>query len=192
MAIVVNKKIKLFLPLIIFILLAVFPAVKLISQRQGLAPSFTNSPLIGKPTPEFFLPLTVNKDKLSNNQGYETDSFTYRELKGHYSLINIFASWCVSCLAEHPILTELSEKNIIPIYGIAWKDKKEDLLNWLSRHGNPYNKIGADYEGKVVISFGITGAPETFLIDKDGIVILRIAGPLTQEIVKNEILPRIK
>jgi len=114
-----------------------------------------------------------------------------QELQGKYILINFFASWCTPCLAELPLLEELrKDKNLI-IYGIAWNDKEKNLKNWLNKNGNPYNYIAQDNAGKTAISFGITGVPESFLIDQRGMIILHIKGVLSSESIKKDILPII-
>jgi cytochrome c biogenesis protein CcmG/thiol:disulfide interchange protein DsbE len=113
------------------------------------------------------------------------------DLLGNYGLLNIFGSWCIACKIEHLFLMKLKENNIIPIYGIAWRDTSEKLNNYLKENGNPYNNIGSDSTGKTIIDLGITGAPETFLISPDGRVLFHYAGPITDEIWNKEILPLI-
>ena len=138
-------------------------------------------PILNKPLPEFEL-TDLDNPALA---------FTPQTMHGKYALLNIFGSWCVSCQAEHPVLNQMQRYNL-RIYGINWKDLREDAQLWLQKHGNPYESVGWDPEGKAVIALGVTGAPETFLINPEGIILYRYQGPLTHEIVQNEILPRIQ
>lgn len=108
------------------------------------------------------------------------------------TLVNFFASWCVPCLAEHPLLVGLARSGEVRLVGINYKDKTEDATAWLKRHGNPYARIGADREGRTGIDFGISGVPETFIIDKDGRIAYQHIGPLTAEAIEDKILPLIK
>lgn len=171
-----------FLPLVLFIAFALVVTFKLKDMQAGKVSSFATSKLIGKPAPEFSLPpIDGSGVALSTS-----------DLKGKYTLINIFASWCVACIAEHPVILSLGNEHKIPVYGIDWNDKREDIKNWLKIHGNPYDKIGFDEKGKAIVKFGISGVPETFLVNKEGIIIYNYKGPLTAEIVENEIIKLIK
>lgn len=151
-------------------------AVKLIDSDPK-----QTSALIGQKLPEFNLPAAY-----ADFPGLKNTDIT-----GKYSLLNIFGSWCITCKIEHPFLMKLKENNIIPIYGIAWRDTKEKLNNYLQENGNPYHNIGADKEGKTIIDLGITGAPETFLISPDGKVVYSYAGAINDDIWNNKILPII-
>lgn len=137
------------------------------------------STLINHPLPAFNLTAAYNG----------TPGLKNTDMAGKYSLLNIFGSWCITCKIEHPFLMKLKENNILPIYGIAWRDQAENLAQYLKEQGNPYNNIGADNNGKTIIDLGITGAPETFLISPDGIVLYRHAGPLNDDVWNNKILP---
>ena len=163
-------------PLVIFLLMIIIMLAKLLDSGDKKP-----SPLLGKPLPAFNLPAAYDGDS----------TLLSTDLKGGYSLINIFASWCISCKIEHSFLLELKEKNLLPIYGIAWRDKPENLYKFLQDKGNPYTKIGNDYEGKTIIDLGVTGAPESFLISPDGIIVLAYAGPISQEIWDVEFAPII-
>ena len=164
-------------PLAIFLIFVIIMLAKLLGT--GNEPP---SPLTGKELPEFNLPAIEGAAQggLSNN-----------DLKGHYSLINIFASWCLTCKVEHPFLMKIKEQKILPIYGINWKDDPEKALRMLKKTGNPFEKIGADKKGELIIQLGVTGAPETFLISPEGIVLYRYAGVLTQSVLNNKILPMV-
>ena len=114
-------------------------------------------------------------------------------VKGQVVAINFFASWCVPCRAEHPLLKKLGDEAGIPVLGLAWKDKKDALQAFLGELGNPYARIGTDDNGRIgIVDFGITGVPETFIIDKQGIIRDRIPGPLSDELIATQLLPLIK
>ena len=165
------------LPLIVFAVLLGFLAVGL-----KLDPREVPSPLIDKPAPPFKLPrLDVPEQALSLD-----------DLKGKVWLLNVWASWCVACRVEHPLLVELAGTNSVPIYGLNYKDKRDDALAWLSKHGNPYVASLSDAEGLVGIDFGVYGVPETFVIDKDGRIAYRHVGPLQPQDLTTTILPLVK
>lgn len=164
------------LPLVIFVILVVFLAVGL---RHD--PHEVPSPLINKAAPAFQLP-----------QLHEpTKTFSPEEMKGKVWLLNVWASWCISCREEHPILLELARSGAVPLYGLNYKDKREDAVSWLSELGNPYLLSAADLEGRVGIDYGVYGAPETYLIDRDGVIRFKHIGPLTPEVLQGKILPLV-
>lgn len=171
------KRILLLLPLTAFLILALFLAKGLREHTDTF-----ESKLIGQKLPAFTLPSVYEMQP-----GVQSD-----ELRGEYALVNVFASWCVSCLAEHPHLMKLAEEDTLPIYGINWKDKQDDAVEWLAKHGNPYTDIGADTEGEVAIALGITGAPESFLVNPQGEIVYHFAGVLTPQIIQDEIVARVK
>lgn len=138
------------------------------------------SPLIDKPAPEFALPALRG-----NGSG-----FSSADLAGKVSLVNIFASWCTPCRAEHPVLNALAKADRVPIYGINYKDKPEAADAWLSELGDPYTKIGAD-GGRVGIEWGVYGVPETFVVDRAGRIHYRHVGPLTRTDIERTILPLV-
>ena len=140
------------------------------------------SVMVGKPVPQFLLPpISVRAE------GFQTV-----DLKGKMALVNIFASWCVPCRAEHPLITELARSGQVPIYGINYKDKAPDALAWLKELGDPYTKIGADTDGRVAIDFGSFGIPETYVVDAKGTIVYRVVGPITQAILDQDLLPVIR
>lgn len=166
------------IPVIVFILLGVGLAVSLQQPHQTVQ----SSPLIGKKLPEFSLPsVFAHQPPVTSSQ-----------FSGKMVLVNVFASWCMTCLIEHPMLTKLTKETGLPIIGIAWKDKGEHIRQWLEKHGSPYAAVGADRDGRIAIDLGVTGAPESFLVNAQGIVIYRFAGALTEEIIRDEVMPRIK
>ncbi len=144
-------------------------------------PSVLPSAMIDKPAPEFAL------------EGLGTAPGLARaDAAGQVVLVNFFASWCVPCRVEHPLLMQLSHQLKVPLYGIDYKDKPEDAARFLGELGDPYKRIGADRDGRVGIDFGVYGVPETYVIDKAGRIRLRHVGPLTPEAVRDEIVPLLR
>lgn len=173
------RKPWLIVPLVMFMALLMLFALQL---RRQAATDQSSAPFAPFTLPDFSLaPL------------YGEALFTDETVKaGAPAIINVFASWCVSCRAEHPYLFALKEKHGIPVYGLNWKDAPEAAKAWLEDFGNPYAQAGQDREGTVAVQLGITGAPETFVVDQDGQVIFRYAGPLDERVIKNQILPLMK
>jgi cytochrome c biogenesis protein CcmG/thiol:disulfide interchange protein DsbE len=114
------------------------------------------------------------------------------ELKGQVWLLNVFASWCTPCLEEHPLLLALQDKDVVPIYGLNYKDKPANATGWLNKHGNPYTAIVVDPQGRTGIEYGVYGVPETFVIDKLGVIRYKQIGPLTPEALDEKIIPLIE
>jgi cytochrome c biogenesis protein CcmG/thiol:disulfide interchange protein DsbE len=112
-------------------------------------------------------------------------------MQGKVSLLNIFASWCVACRVEHPVLLRLATERAIPIYGLAWKDKPEELKQWLAELGDPYTLIGDDAQGRTAIDLGVTGAPETFVIDRKGKIRYKHVGPIDDYVWENTLKPLV-
>ena len=144
-------------------------------------PSFVPSPLIGKPVPSFRLARLQHPDQ------FVTDD----DLRGQVSLLNVWATWCVGCRQEHETLNRIAALKDVPIYGLNWKDEVGLASTWLTELGDPYVASGFDGDGKVAIDWGVYGAPETFLVDADGIILYRHISPLTMEIWQTEFVPRI-
>src|SRR5262245_38942911 len=165
---------RFLLPLAVFIVLVVFLWVGL-----SLKPREVPSPLIDKPAPTFAL------SRLDNPQ----QSVTPQDLRGQVWLLNVWASWCVACLDEHPVLVEFSKSGALPIYGLNYKDSPDAARAWLGKHGNPYTVSIVDADGRVGIDYGVYGVPETFLIDKDGVIRFKQIGPVTPEVLRDKILP---
>ncbi len=165
---------KRFLPLAVFLVLVLFLAIGL-----NLNPREVPSPLIGKAAPSFRLPQLQEP----------AQSLALDDLKGKVWLLNVWASWCAACLDEHPLMVEFSKQNVLPIYGLNYKDKREDALKWLDKHGNPYALSIQDADGRVGIDYGVYGVPETYLIDRNGIIRYKRIGPVTPEIIQEKILP---
>lgn len=152
------------MPLIIFAALIALLAVGL-----TLNPRLVPSPLIGKAAPEFDLPLL-----------FDEGSFSNKDLIGHVTLVNVWASWCLACRQEHETVKHLSRSGV-RVIGLNYKDEPDDAKQWLARLGNPYQAIAVDYNGRIAIDWGVYGAPETFLIDKNGIIRHKVIGPLSDK-----------
>ena len=165
------------LPLGIFLLLAVLLAIGL-----NLNPREVPSPLINKPAPHFSLPQLHEPDK----------TFSQKDMAGKVWLLNVWASWCVSCREEHPYLMELSRANVLPIIGLNYKDKPDAAMGWLAQLGDPYDLSVKDLDGRVGIDYGVYGVPETYLIDKKGVIRYKRIGVLTPEIIQTKVLPMAK
>ncbi len=168
---------RFLIPIVLFGILVVVFSIGL-----NLDPSFVPSPLIGKPVPSFSLARLNYPDQLVSDA----------DLRGQVSLLNVWATWCVGCRQEHETLNQIAGLGDVPIYGLNWKDDAEQASAWLARLGDPYVASGFDEDGKVAIDWGVYGAPETFLVDADGIILYRHISPLTMEIWQSEFVPRIK
>jgi cytochrome c biogenesis protein CcmG/thiol:disulfide interchange protein DsbE len=168
---------RFLLPLGLFVVLLGFLAVGL--NRD---PREVPSPLIGKPAPDFLVP----------QLGTPGMTFSPKEMLGKVWLLNVWASWCVSCRQEHPVLVEYSKSHDINVIGLDYKDQRVDGMRWLSQFGNPYKLSAFDADGRVGINYGVYGVPETYLIDKAGTIRYKQIGPITPEVMDNKILPMIK
>lgn len=164
-------------PLAIFLVIATFLALGL-----GLNPREVPSPLVGKRAPDFSLPVLQDPEK----------RFAPTEMRGKVWILNVWASWCAPCLEEHPVLVALGEKKVVPIVGLNYKDKGEDAKTWLKRHGDPFLTTVADLQGRIAIDYGVYGVPETYVIDREGVIRYKRVGPLTPAILENKVLPLIK
>lgn len=171
------KRALFVIPLLLFVALAGYLGYGL-TRDSRIIPST----LIDKPAPEFDLP-----PLLPGGQGLKT-----ADLKGQVSLVNVFASWCVPCRAEHPIWAKVAKDEKLPIYGINWKDKREQARAWIEELGNPYARIGFDPDNEAGIEWGIYGVPETYVIDRDGRVRFKYVGPVFEETLKDTILPLVR
>jgi cytochrome c biogenesis protein CcmG, thiol:disulfide interchange protein DsbE len=165
------------IPLVLFLGLVLFLAIGL--NRD---PREVPSPLINKPAPVFQLAQLKDPSK----------TFSAQEMRGQVWLMNVWASWCVSCRDEHPFLLQYARSGAVPIYGFNLKDKREDALSWLGELGDPYILSVSDLDGRVGIDYGVYGAPETYLIDRDGIIRFKQVGPMTPDIWQKTILPLVK
>ncbi|KAF1687572.1 DsbE family thiol:disulfide interchange protein [Pseudoxanthomonas broegbernensis] len=140
------------------------------------------SVLIGKPAPDFVLPLLHDPSV----------AVSAAQLRGAPYVLNVWGSWCVECREEHPVLTEFAQTKRVRVVGYNWKDEPEDALRWLERYGNPFFVVLADKEGRYALDWGVAGAPETFLVDGSGIVRWKHTGPLTRAVVRERLLPALE
>ena len=168
---------KFLLPLTIFGIMLGFLAVGL-----TLNPREIPSPLVGKAAPVFSLPQLHEQDKM----------FSPDDMKGQVWLLNFWASWCSGCRTEHPVLMDLANSGLVPIYGVDYKDQRGEALAWLDEWGNPYPIVAVDTAGRVGIDYGVYGVPETYVIDKQGLIRYKQIGPLDDETVEKKILPLVK
>ena len=166
------------LPLFAFLALAVLLGIG-VAMNSGKDNSAIDSPLIGKPAPAFALPVLGEPDRVITNADFA----------GAPYLLNVWGSWCPACRDEHPVITALAESGGVRVVGYDYKDEPEDAQRWLQQFGNPYSLVVTDHDGHAAFDWGIYGAPETFLVDADGIVRWKHVGPLTDEIVQDELRP---
>ena len=167
---------RFLLPLGIFVVLVVLLGIGL-----SLNPREVPSPLIGKPAPAFTLPLLHEPGR----------TLSLQDVRGKVWVLNVWASWCVACREEHPVLTEFAKSGAAPVYGLNYKDKQDDAVAWLKRYGDPYQASLVDADGKIGIDYGVYGVPETYVIDKQGVIRYKRIGPVTRDIVKDRIVPLI-
>lgn len=171
-----SSTLRYVLPLAIFVVLVGFLGVGL-----TLNPREVPSPLVGKVAPAFELPQLADPTK----------TFSPAEMRGKVWMLNVWASWCVSCRAEHRTLAELAQSGIVPVYGLNYKDTREEGLEYLRKLGDPYRAIAFDPQGRVGIDYGVYGTPETYVIDKQGVIRYKRIGPLTPEIIKEKVIPLV-
>jgi cytochrome c biogenesis protein CcmG/thiol:disulfide interchange protein DsbE len=164
-------------PILVFLGISVFLAIGLF-----LDPREVPSPLIGKPVPDFKLPPVQGR----------TLGLSTEDLKGEVSLVNVFASWCVACREEHPLLMRLSQQGAVPIHGLNYKDAPKDAADWLDTLGDPYTRTGADINGRVGIDWGVYGVPETFVIDRNGRIAYKHIGPILLSDWEEKIAPLVE
>lgn len=165
---------RFLIPLALFLVLAGFLFVGL-----GLDPREVPSPLVGKPAPAFQAVALARPEVRIKRD----------DLLGKVWLLNVWASWCGACRDEHPVLVEYARRGGLPVYGLNYKDKREDGLAWLKQFGNPYADSMFDPEGRIGIDYGVYGVPETFVIDKAGIIRYKHIGPITPEVLRNKLEP---
>ncbi len=172
------KRLIFILPLAAFLLIETYLLIGL-----GLDPHKLPNMLEGKPVPAFSLP---------GLEGRDDKGFSNTDLIGTVSLVNVFGSWCVACRVEHPYLMQLKKTNAVPVHGIDWREPDRQAgPTWLQRHGDLYTLIGDDPNSRAAIAFGVTGAPETFVVDKQGIIRYKHIGPITDEVWSGTLKPLI-
>jgi cytochrome c biogenesis protein CcmG, thiol:disulfide interchange protein DsbE len=171
------KRLGFLIPLFVLAVLLAFLAAGL-----KLNPREVPSPLIDKPAPGFNL---ARLDDPAQTIGRE-------DMLGKVWMLNVWASWCAACREEHPLLVEFARRKLVPIYGLNYKDKRADGLGWLGQFGNPYDASLFDSDGRVGIDFGVYGVPETFIIDRQGVVRMKHIGPLTPAVIRDQIEPLVR
>jgi cytochrome c biogenesis protein CcmG/thiol:disulfide interchange protein DsbE len=167
---------------IVVVIAAFVVLLALLAVGLQLNPREVPSPLIGKPAPAFELPLLDRPDK----------TFSHQDLLGTVWIMNVWASWCPPCLIEHPVVAELARSGIAPVVGLNYKDEREDALPWLKRNGDPFKVSVYDRAGRIAIDYGVYGVPETYVIDRKGIIRYKHIGPLTPEIAEKKLRPLIQ
>ncbi len=171
------KALKLVIPLVAFVAIAAFLAVGLTRDPREVP-----SPFIDTPAPAFRVE-QLHDAKVA---------FSPEDMRGKVWLLNVWASWCVSCRAEHPLLVDMAKRRLVLIVGLNYKDKREDGLQWLTKFGDPYSLSAYDVDGRVGIDYGVYAVPETFVIDKQGVIRYKQIGPITPEALEKTILPLIR
>jgi cytochrome c biogenesis protein CcmG/thiol:disulfide interchange protein DsbE len=156
--------------------------VALLAVGLRLNPREVPSPLIGKPAPPFELPLLTEPDK----------RFSQKDMLGKVWVMNVWASWCPPCLVEHPVVTRIAQSGLAPVVGLNYKDARDDALPWLKRNGNPYQLIVFDANGRIGIDYGVYGVPETYVIDRKGVIRYKHIGPLSADVVKQKVEPLVQ
>jgi len=170
-----RRRSALAIPLLVFIALVVLLAIGLTRNPREVP-----SPLIGKPVPQFSLPPVQGRSL----------GLSDKDLKGEVSVVNVFASWCVPCRQEHPLIQRLARE--VPVHGLNYKDQPQDAARWLEELGDPYTRTGADLDGRVAIDWGVYGVPETFVIDRDGGIVHKKIGPITERVLDEKLLPLVR
>ena len=168
------------LPLVVLMVVAIASIVQL---KSGTSAKVLPSVLIDRPVAQMTLAPIKGR----------TLGFSTADLKGQVTLVNLFGSWCIACLTEHPVLMRIKEQNLVPIFGVDWREKDPDAgPKWLEKWGDPYTRIGDDPDSKGAIAFGVTGAPESFIVDKQGIIRYKQTGPITTAVWEQTLWPIIE
>ncbi len=170
-------KLRFLIPPLVLVVLVVFLGIGLTKNPRKVP-----SPLIDKPAPVFQAPLLRQPD----------EKFKVADMRGKVWLLNVWASWCVACREEHPVLLALGQSGRVPLYGLDYKDTREAGKNWLDTAGDPYLASAVDPQGQIGMNYGVYGVPETYLIDKNGVIRYKQIGPLTPDVVENQILPMVE
>ena len=160
--------------------LAFIALVLLLALGLRLNPREVPSPLVGKPAPHFDLPLLKAPDK----------RFSQKDMLGKVWVLNVWASWCPPCLVEHPVVMDLARR--VPVVGLNYKDQRDDALPWLARNGDPYALSVFDLDGRIAIDYGVYGVPETYVIDRKGVIRYKHIGPLTPEVSQKKLQPLVR
>lgn len=177
------KRLMYLIPLLVLVVVGGFSIKQLADVNAGKSINTLPSVLINREVPAFELAAIQGRD-----HGWGS-----KDLLGQVTIVNIFGSWCVACQAEHPFLVKIKEQGLVPIYGIDWREKSPEAgPQWLARYGDPYDRVGDDPESKAAIAFGVTGAPESFLVDKNGVIRYKQIGPIGPTVWKETLWPLIQ
>jgi len=176
-----SKRWPYIIPLVAVLALGAVFTKRLMDFDSGVGPAVLPPVLLNTPLPDFDLPALPGRGQALNSA----------DLKGEVSLINVWGSWCVACVYEHPVLMDIAASGEVHIHGIAWRDDPAKSLAWLAKHGDPFTKVGQDPNSKAAIAFGVTGAPQSFLVDKQGIIRYQQNGIVTREIWDQTLRPLI-
>ncbi len=171
------RSLRFIIPLLLFAVIGAF-------LYKGLSndPRRIPSPLVDKPAPAFSLPVL----------GTDDQAWGPEQMRGKVWLLNIWGSWCAACLIEHPLFNQIAREGSLPLVGLAWKDDPVASTRWLERHGNPYSVVISDRPGRAAIDYGVYGAPESFLIDKRGVIRFKQTGPFSAEIIRDQLMPLVR
>jgi cytochrome c biogenesis protein CcmG, thiol:disulfide interchange protein DsbE len=169
---------RFLIPIAAFALIAIVFAVGI---KHSPDVGVIHSPLVGKPAPPWSLPLLSDASR----------SFGSKDLHGHWYVLNFWGTWCYACRDEHPALLAIAHRTAVPIIGIDWKDDNAQARDWLAQLGDPYSTIATDHDGRMVIDWGVYGAPETFLVNPSGVVVYKQIGPMTPEVWQKEFAARL-
>jgi cytochrome c biogenesis protein CcmG/thiol:disulfide interchange protein DsbE len=172
-----KMKIRFLWPLAVFLVLAAFLLVGL-----GRDPKEVPSPLIDKPAPAFSAALLKQPEQRLSRQ----------DMLGRVWILNVWASWCGACRQEHPVLVDFAKRSAVPLYGLDYKDQRDDALAWLEQFGNPYRDSLVDADGRIGLDYGVYGVPETFVIDASGVIRYKHIGPVTPEVLRDKIEPLLR
>jgi len=171
------------IPLAVLVVVGIFSIMQLKQVSGGKAVNILPSVLINREIPPFDLAPIQGRDR----------GFGSKDLLGQVTIVNLFGSWCVACQVEHPFLVKVKEKGLVPIYGIDWREKDPTAgPKWLARYGDPYTLVGNDPDSKAAIAFGVTGAPESFIVDQKGIIRYKHIGPITPKVWDQTLWPLIQ
>jgi cytochrome c biogenesis protein CcmG/thiol:disulfide interchange protein DsbE len=175
-------RLRFVLPLLLFLGLGGALLWAMVGAEGGKRnPATVASAMVGKAAPDFALPAP----------GGVVPGLSAADLKGRVSVVNVFASWCPPCLAEHPFIVALAKDKRLQVVGLNYKDREDKAVAWLAEHGNPYARIGADRDGRVALDWGLVAVPETYVVDRQGRIVWHYRGPLTEALVRDELTPAL-
>lgn len=170
---------RFLIPLALFVVVAVLLGIGIVRAPEK---GYITSPLIGKPAPAFALPSLADPSRLVRSS----------DLKGRWYVLNVWGTWCAACREEHNVLLQMKQAGVVPIIGMDWRDEDDDAKAWLNQLGDPYETVATDHDGREAINYGVTAAPESFLVNPQGIIVYKCTGEITPAIFEKEIAPRVE